>query len=299
MNHATNVCQRFLGIWIPDGHRANTNGSWSRSAVHWIKVGGGNFLSSCFTLWKLYSCCLLSQTCILFRTPCIPALHSHALDIPTVLYWQNCILTHSVVYSSVGYEIEIFLSQRACCFVVVLWKPSFHVYIECGLVYVYCSWYHCLRLAEDGGRLCRMVSRSLFGTSNSFSTAHLDNKTNQLLGRRNRQWRLTHSTYSLLKCLVCPPKQQGRDNGSLCTGSEYQRAPCGQGEFYFWKVLTTVWDERSASHLLLPGWLPGLLFDPKYGRSTFLRNMDKRLPDYTASHPRNIVTAVRASNPMF
>jgi hypothetical protein len=49
-------------------------------------------------------------------------------------------------------------------------KTFLHVYTEFELVYVYCSWYHCLTFVvciQDGGTLCRMVSRSLFGTSNS------------------------------------------------------------------------------------------------------------------------------------
>jgi hypothetical protein len=38
--------------------------------------------------------------------------------------------------------------------------------------------------------------------------------------------------------------------------------------------------------LLLTGYLLGLLFDPEYGGSTFLRNIGELLPHYAPSHLR-------------
>jgi hypothetical protein len=41
-----------------------------------------------------------------------------------------------------------------------------------------------------------------------------------------------------------------------------------------------------ACRLRLVGPLPGMLFNPETGSSTFLRNCGEILLDYTASHPR-------------
>jgi hypothetical protein len=42
--------------------------------------------------------------------------------------------------------------------------------------------------------------------------------------------------------------------------------------------------------LRLAGCLLGLLFDSEYGGSTFLRNVRELVPDFTASHPRRLLS---------
>jgi hypothetical protein len=40
----------------------------------------------------------------------------------------------------------------------------------------------------------------------------------------------------------------------------------------------------------------GLVFNPEDGDSIFLQNICKHLPDYTVSHPEDVVIAMRTSN---
>jgi hypothetical protein len=51
-------------------------------------------------------------------------------------------------------------------------------------------------------------------------------------------------------------------------------------------VISSVSSHRLKNWRKSVGFLLGLLFDPEDGRNTFSRNMDKLMPDYTASHPK-------------
>jgi hypothetical protein len=54
------------------------------------------------------------------------------------------------------------------------------------------------------------------------------------------------------------------------------------------RTLSKISDFSNTLCLLLAfaGFLLDLFFDPEDGRSVLLRNVGKRLPDYTVSHPR-------------